>query len=160
MIPLSLLLSLLGAVLAIVGVTFKLVLDRMDTQEKRAALDIATLRTEIATTKADANNAVNNATLASNSAATATAVALRESVASTALAAKENVAASAVALRESVALTAASSKEAVAAMASALNNKLDALNLRTQKLEDRAFEEAKMLDGINSHNCQSFKPAK
>src|ERR1017187_436162 len=111
----------IAAILGIGGVTFRLVLQRMDKQELRAALDIATLRTEIATTKSDANNAVNNATIAGNAAAAATAVALRESVASTALAAKENVASSASALREQVASTALASKEALSAIANSLN---------------------------------------
>jgi hypothetical protein len=133
-------------ILALGSVTFKLVLQRMDKQESRAALDIATLRTEIATTKADANNAVNNATVAGNAAAAATAVALRESVASTALAAKENVASSASALREQVASTALASKEALSAIANSLNDKIEAHDRKIEKLEDRSFDRKTVIE--------------
>jgi hypothetical protein len=61
----------IGSLLSIIAVTFKLVLDRMDTQEKRAALDISTLRQEITSTA-----------LAAKENVSASAFALREQVAS------------------------------------------------------------------------------
>ena len=112
------------ALLGIGGITFKLVLQRMDKQESRAALDIATLRTEIATTKADANAATTAATTAS-----------KDSVASTALAAKEQVASSAAALRDQVASANLSSKELLAKTEAALNDKILAQEKRIEVLE-------------------------
>lgn len=108
----------LGAVIAIGGVTFKLVLERMDKQETIAAADIAALREEIKTTKADAKDAVSAAAIAS----------------------KDAVAATASALKDSVAGAAVSSKDAVAATASVLSEKIELLHKRVEKLEDRAFE--------------------
>src|ERR1017187_9826817 len=122
----------IAAILGIGGVTFRLVLQRMNKQEERAALDIATLRTEIATTKSDANNAVNNATIASNAAA----VTLQNSVAATALAAKEQVAASASALKDQVASTATASKESITEKAGALNDRINVHDHRIEKLEE------------------------
>ena len=116
---LQFLLVAIGMVLALGGVTFKLVLSRMDKQEARASEDIRTLREEIKTTKTDAKDAVSAAAVASNAAVAATASALRDAVAS----------------------AQTSAKDAVAATASALSEKIKALDGRIEKIEDRAYSD-------------------
>ena len=116
---LQFLLVAIGMVLALGGVTFKLVLSRMDKQEARASEDIRTLREEIKTTKTDAKDAVSAAAVASNAAVAATASALRDAVAS----------------------AQTSAKDAVAATASALSEKINALDGRIEKIEDRAYND-------------------
>ena len=69
-----------SALLALGGITFKLVLDRMDTSEVSAARDIEALRNEIATTKSDAKDAVAAATTAAREGVDATAHSLTEQI--------------------------------------------------------------------------------
>jgi len=139
----KLLVLALTAIIAIGGVTFKLVIERMDKQETIAAADISALREEIKTTKSDAKDAVSAAAVASKDAVAATASALKDAVAATAAASKDSVAATASALKDAVTATAVSSKDAVAATASALSEKIELLNKRVEKLEDRSFHESK-----------------
>jgi hypothetical protein len=91
-----------SALLALGGITFKLVLDRMDTSEVSAARDIEALRNEIATTKSDAKDAVAAAAVASKDAVAATASALRDAVAAATTAAREGVDATAHSLTEQI----------------------------------------------------------
>lgn len=107
----------IASLLGLGGVTFKLVIERMDKQEARAALDIAALRKEIETTKADAKDAVSAAAAAS----------------------KDAVAATAIALKDSVTATVSASKDALASTALASSDKIEALSRRIEKLEDRAL---------------------
>src|ERR1017187_8882247 len=124
------------ALLGIFGITFKLVLQRMDKQEERAASDVITLRQEIANTKADATAAVNAAQTASKDAVAATAKALSDSVAATALASKEQVAASAAALKDQVSATAIAAKDNITEKASSLKELIDLHNGRIDRLEN------------------------
>jgi hypothetical protein len=127
-------------VLGLCGVTYSLVIDRMNKQEVIATADITALREEIKTTKADAKDAVAQQSSSQKDAVAATASALRESVAATALAAKESVAASASALKDSVSATALSSRDATNAIASALSDKISILSLRLDRLENRYYK--------------------
>ena len=126
----------ISALLGLFGVTYTLLLDRMNKQEAIAAADIAALREEIKMTKADAKDAVNSAAIASKDAVAATASALRDAVNATASASKDSVAASASALKDAVNATAASSKDATNAIASSLAEKIDILSHRVEKLEE------------------------
>ena len=119
----------LMSVIAIFGVTFKLVLDRMDKSETIAAANISALREEIKSTKSVARDAVAAAAVASNAAVAATATALRDAVTATATA----------------------SKEAVAATASSQNEKIGVLSHRVEKLEDRAFRNFQDKLTLNGH---------
>lgn len=127
----------ISALVALFGVTYTLLLDRMNKQETIAAADIAALREEIKTTKADAKDAVAAAASASKDAVAATATALRSSVDSTATAARESVSASAAALKDSVNATALSARDATNAIAAALSDKILVLSSRIDKIETR-----------------------
>ena len=134
-VSVTLLIFVIGALCALGGVTFKLVLDRMDKQEAAAESSIAQVREEIKITKEDAQAAVAR----QEAAATAAASVLRDSVASTAKAAKDGVDASAKALSDSVTATAKTAKDAVDASAANLEKLINGIDHRTEKLEDRAF---------------------
>ena len=132
-----LLIMAISALLGLFTITYSLLLDRMNKQETIAAADIAALREEIKTTKADAKDAVSSASIASKDAVQATAIALKDSVSATASAARDSVAASASALKDAVQATAKSSEAATNAIALALADKIVILSGRIEKLEDR-----------------------
>ena len=130
---------LVSAVVALGGVTFDLLIDRMNKSEVIAASEIAALREEIKSTKADSKDAVAASILASKDAVAATAVALKESNAATALASSSAVIASASALRDQVAATAV-----------AASQRIDILSRRIDKLEDLSI--TAMAAGENERN--------
>ena len=117
--------------MAIGGVAFDLLLDRMNKQEALATADIMALREEIKTTKADAKDAVSAAAVASKDAVAATASALKDAVAATAAASTASVTATAV-----------SAKNSVDAIATSLSEKINTLDRRVEKIEDRAYAQA------------------
>ena len=146
------------AVMGIGGVCYNQLLDKVNKQELQASADIANLREEIKTTKADAKDAVNNAAVASNAAVAATASALKDAVAATALAAKDSVQASAAALRESVTASSKASNDAVAATASALTKQIDQLFVRLDRIESTdAVARAQYQRGVND-TVEAKKP--
>ena len=130
----------MSAVVALGGVSFGLLIDRMNKQEAVAASDIAALREEIKATKSDAREAVIAAVLASKDSVAATATALKDSNAASALAANAAMVASAAALRDQVSSSANSASERTSSSASALNDKILVLSTRLDKLEERAYQ--------------------
>ena len=75
-----LLLACVGALIALGGVSFTMLKDRLDNQARQATADIATLREEIKATKSDAKDLVNIAAAAAKDAVANSATALRDSL--------------------------------------------------------------------------------